>query len=235
MRYDVGNANVRLCCRSLWNTICQMNHVLCLLLSLSLNMPFLCKQPSVVPHILSASKCPPYNVMHDSSQYDNYYDPLYSPADHPLLFDSELSVCVWLLDGLRNHCVPCPSCSSSTPRLSTVKWQVSFSLEEFWIKISSCFIHVPLSYVESPYFSFCHLYCRLLELVDNAVNVFNPSSIASGLPLWLQREPDSALRFLSGLSFPLLVQLVHRLRINCVCGCYEGSCKWLHSGTCSHP
>ena len=50
------------------------------LLSLSLNMPFLCKRPSVVPRVLIASKCPPHNVVHDSSQYDNYYDPLYSPA-----------------------------------------------------------------------------------------------------------------------------------------------------------
>ena len=122
--------------------------------SLFFNMPFLCKQPSVVPRVLSTSKCPPHNVVHDLCQYDNYYDPLYSPADHSSLFDSESSVCAWVLDGLQNHRVACGSCSLSTPRISTVKWQVSVSFEEFRVEISSCFIHVPFSYVESPYFLF---------------------------------------------------------------------------------
>ena len=146
-------------------------------------MPFLCKQPSVVPRALSASKCPPHNIVHDLCQYEDYYNPLYSPADHSSLFDSELSICAWVLDSLQNHHVVCGSCSSSTPCISTIKWQVSFCFEEF--EISSCFIHIPFSYIESPYFSFCHLYRQLLELVDDAAHIFDLSLVVSRLPLWL--------------------------------------------------
>ena len=52
----------------------------------------------MVPRVLNASKCPPHNVVHDLCQYGEYYDPLYSPADHSSLFDSESSVCAWVLD-----------------------------------------------------------------------------------------------------------------------------------------
>ena len=63
-------------------------------------MPFLCKQPSRLPHVLCASQCPPDNVYHDIFEYPVYYDALYSPADHVSLFENEESVCNWLLDWL---------------------------------------------------------------------------------------------------------------------------------------
>ena len=71
-----------------------------------IKMPFLFKQPSVLPHILSTSQCPPH-VLHDVTEYPLYYDPLYSPADHTTLFESEQSVCQWLWHGLVVHQVGC--------------------------------------------------------------------------------------------------------------------------------
>ena len=60
-------------------------------------MVFLVKQPSELPRVLSASHCPPNNVLHDISEFPLYYDPLYYPTCFSSIFSSPIKVCEWLL------------------------------------------------------------------------------------------------------------------------------------------
>ena len=97
--------------------------------------------------MLCASECPDFDVIHDPSRYETFYDPLYSPGDHPALFDSESSACAWLLHGLQHHTVPCESCTSSTPTVCTSAWKVSYLSETFEINTLNSRVNVSVSYV----------------------------------------------------------------------------------------
>ena len=146
-------------------------------------MPFLFKQPSVLLHILSASQCPPHNVLHDQIEYPLSYDPLYSPADHPTLFDSEQLVYQWIQRGLVIHQVECSQCSQTTSFFSEMICRVCFCSDFFEIEFVQLHFCVPISYIESSTFSFCGLN--------------HSSSLVHHHPLWLQVTPEEFLTHLS--------------------------------------
>ena len=117
-------------------------------------MPFLFKQPSVLPHVLSTSQCPPHDVLHDQIEYPLFYDTLYSPVDHTTLFDSEQSVCQWLQHGLVIHRVECSQCSQTTSFFSEMICRACFSSNFFEIEFLQLHFHVPISYIKSSTFHF---------------------------------------------------------------------------------
>ena len=178
-------------------------------------MPFLLKQPSVVARMLCASECPDFDVIHDPSRYETFYDPLYSPGDHPALFDSESSACAWLLRGLQHHTVPCQSCTSSTPTVCTSAWKVSYSSETFEINTLNSRVNVSVSYVESRLFSFCRLYRRLLTVITDSEHVFDLSPVVCHAPVWLLRNAHEAYPFLSALSLTELLKCTQKLYLPC--------------------
>jgi hypothetical protein len=122
-------------------------------------MAFLCKQPCVLARVLNASDCPPDNVLHEIPDYPLYYDALYFPQDHPLLFQTEESVCRWLLTELQQHCVICPSCVRLQIASSSIKNHVQYNEGFFNIIFSGLQNVIPICDVESSCFSFCRL-CR---------------------------------------------------------------------------
>ena len=99
-----------------------------------IKMLFLFKPPSVLPCILSASQCPPHNVLHGVTEYPLYYDPLYSPVDHTMLFESEQSVCQWLWHGLVVHWVGCSRCFQAMSPFNEMICRVFFSSNFFEVE-----------------------------------------------------------------------------------------------------
>lgn len=171
-------------------------------------MPFLVKQPSVLSRVLCESQCPPHNVIHDISQYDIFYDPLYSPT----LFHSEQSVCDWLLHDVGNHSLSsCSTCSSSFDVVINVTYSFAF----FQIDFENHQFSIPVSYVESSLFSFCRLHKRLLKLVDGDNENVDAPFILQQLPVWLMRESSSFYLCLSSLSLPLLQDVIRLLGCRC--------------------
>ena len=127
-------------------------------------MPFLFKQPSVLPHVLSTSQCPPHDVLHDVTEYPLYYDPLNFPADHTMLFESEQSVCQWLWHDLVIHRVGCSQCFQATSPFNEMISRVCFSFNFFEVEFHQLHFRVPLSYIKSSNFSFCGLYSIVVSL-----------------------------------------------------------------------
>ena len=175
-------------------------------------MPFLHKQPSVQPHILCASQCPPHDIYHDISDFSAYYNDLHFPHDHLSLFDSEEAVCAWMLDSLRRHSFLCSSCSSLKVVSFDVLRMVSYESGNFHIIYNDRRLHVPLSYVESSSFSFCRLYHVLCDFVydDNDIAA-NAQHIFRKTPLWLTTPSSLVLTCLSVLSSSDLEAVTQRL------------------------
>ena len=161
-----------------------------------IKMPFLFKQPSVLPCILCASQCLPHDVLHDQIEYPSFYDPLYSPVDHTTLFDSEQSVCQWLQHGLVVHRVECSRCSQTTSFFSEMICRACFSSNFFEIEFLQLHFRVPISYIESSTFSFCGLYRHLLTFTD----INHSSLLVHYHPLWLQTMSEEFLTCLSVIS-----------------------------------
>ena len=127
-----------------------------LLMSSTTTVPFMVKQPSVLPRILCASHCPPHNVEHEIEQYLLYYDPLYFPNDYQSVFSVEQSVCDWLLKSLHTHALSCQTC----PKASLVFNEKTFICSRvsfFDCTLYGVHLHFSLAFVESPVFSFCRL------------------------------------------------------------------------------
>jgi hypothetical protein len=131
-------------------------------------MAFLSKQPCVLARVLNASDCPPHNVLHENFDYPLYYDPLYFPQDHSLLFQTEESVCAWLLSGLQQHSSICASCPSSDIASSTIKNNVQYNNGFSNIIFSGIRNIIPVCDVESSCFSFCRLGRQILTHIANS-------------------------------------------------------------------
>ena len=176
-------------------------------------MPFLFKQPSVLPHVLSTSQCPPHDVLHDQIEYPLFYDTLYLPADHTTLFDSEQSVCQWPQHGLVIHLVECSQNSQTTSFFSEMICRACFSSNFFEIESLQLHFCVPISYIESSTFSFCGLYCCLLTFTD----INHSSLLVHHHPLWLQTMSEEFLTCLSVVSLSHLNDVMCPLKLFPLC------------------
>ena len=164
-------------------------------------MPFLCKQPCLQPRVLSASQCPPHDVVHDVSQFPDFYDALYYPMDHPSLFVSEQNVCAWLSDGLRAHFSRCFFCSSSKFSSPEVIWNISYRCGDFCFQYKACQLHVTFSYIESSSFSFCRLFHSLFDFIHDDGNLAaKGKQVVEKKPTWLMRTSTSLLSSVCSLA-----------------------------------
>jgi hypothetical protein len=78
--------------------------------------------------------CQPHDVVHDWSDYPLYYDPLYFPQYHSLLFQTENSVYHWLLIGLLQHFVHCPLSSFPKEINNSIK-KIVFHAPNFHVQL----------------------------------------------------------------------------------------------------
>jgi hypothetical protein len=93
------------------------------------SMAFIHKQPCRTSWVLSLVDCPLHNELHS---VPCYYDALYFPECHPLVFEDEHTVCEWLHAELQNHLMICACISfSRVPSQSHVF--VHYSLGNFVI------------------------------------------------------------------------------------------------------
>ena len=154
-------------------------------------MPFLCKQPSMLPHVLCASQCPPNNVYHEIRCIMMLFIPLQI-------------MCHWLLDGLLDHFLACSSCSSLDDCVhDSTTWKVSYCSNYFAIDFYSTRLNVLLSYIKSCTFSFCCLHHRLFAFIDLSHTRTRPS-FKSQLPSWLVCELDVLImRLFNSISFSI--------------------------------
>ena len=113
-------------------------------------MGFLLKQPSVLLRILCASHCPPHSVLHNI--YPVFYNPLYYPLYYMSVFESEISVCLWILQELRNHSTSCQSCAPLPGFLDDFEDNVSFFY--FHVAFAGTHLLIPLQYVKFLFFFF---------------------------------------------------------------------------------
>ena len=188
-------------------------------------MSFLCKQPSIVPRVLCDSECPPFDEDHVIENYPVFYNPLYFPCYYQLLFSTGPNVCAWLLKGLQDHFVSsclCPKtkfCPDEFDESDDVCYNSAF----FDIKIQGVRFQVPLVFVESVSFSFCHLYRRILiqkfkisSLISNDVDLWTLDARKknSEIPIWFVRDREVFSELLSSLSLSELHEVDHSLHLS---------------------
>ena len=114
-------------------------------------MLFVLKHPSVVPHALCASKCPTHNVFHSATEYPQYYDPLYFPKCHVSLFESEVAICVWLLNNLQIYSIVCSSCPPLCPLCENFEDSVGLFRIFFLLSMLPVLIFKSLRLLLSPF------------------------------------------------------------------------------------
>ena len=141
---------------------CHSTSVMCFLFN---------KQPSELSRALCTSECPPHNVLHDMNDYPSYYDPVYFPTNYPSIFDSEDSVCEWLLMGLKKHSFVCCSCVFLQNGFEQCEDSVRYNASMFEIKFHCVQIQVSILYIESSMFSFCRLHHLLFHLISKLSGV----------------------------------------------------------------
>ena len=189
-------------------------------------MVFLVKQPSELPRVLSASHCPPNNVLHDISEFPLYYDPLYYPTCFSSIFSSPIKVCEWLLNGLQVHFDFCSSCIVLQAGLEPFVDDARYCASIFEIRFRCLRIHIPISYIESSSFSFCCLHALLVEKSNKFHTTFCNNDngdfkvfvdlVVSNVPLWIFRENEDCSNRLMSLSMSQLRPVVRSLEIsNC--------------------
>jgi hypothetical protein len=173
---------------------------------------------------LNASDCPPHNVLHENFDYPLYYDLLYFPQDHSLLFQTEESVCAWLLSGLQQHSSICASCPSSDIASSTIKNDVQYNNGFFNISFSGVRNIIPICDVESSCFSFCRLGRQILthtsqietsttqsSSIVEKVCLIDAKSVLHEIPCWLIRHDTAFSNCLFQLPVSKLGNVVHSL------------------------
>jgi hypothetical protein len=185
-------------------------------------MCFLFKQPSELPRVLCASQCPPHNVVHEMNDYPLYYDPAYFPESFQTIFDSEDSVCEWLLMGLKEHSLCGCSCVPLEHGFEEFEDNVRYVAPMFEIRFCSVQIQVPILYIESSLFSFCRLHHLLLQLksklscvyVRSGENAMYAEAVVFDAPPWLFQTDEEISMSLSALSVSQLHYVTQKLCIS---------------------
>ena len=183
---------------------------------------FLCKEPSVLSRVLCDSECPPHDVFHECSEFPTYYDALYFPQCHQLLFETVESVCQWLLSELHTHLVQCSSC----PQLECISVifqdNIHYVAPFFLINVNGIHCRVHISDIESSSFSFCRLHRHLLaarsmgpftseDLPSIESSLQDEEFVHAKVPSWINREEDIYFLCLSTLSGSELRTVVRSL------------------------
>ncbi|KAI5982274.1 hypothetical protein EDC04DRAFT_2844528 [Pisolithus marmoratus] len=70
-------------------------------------LPFIMKSPFHVAHVLQEHMC---QTPHSIDDYPDYYDPLYFPHLHLMLFDNSQNFCNWLASALNSQHLTCCCC-----------------------------------------------------------------------------------------------------------------------------
>ena len=163
----------------------------------TLTMAFLSKRPSVLPRALSASDCPPHNVL------------LEAIIHHFIMLFIILIIISYCLTAkkkfvnLEQHSTSCFTC----PRITSTAFicndnVVKFvpCVRSFAITLFGSRLHVSAHFFESSSFSFCRLYQRLLNTGDMPTAFDQFVINLHVLPSWLLREDDEYLTNLSSLT-----------------------------------
>jgi hypothetical protein len=157
----------------------------------------------VLSRILCASQCPPHNVYHEIEQFPSrlYYNPVYFPSYHVSLFETEETVCQWLLKGLQDHILVRCSCLQlpDSFQKSECDDKVCYKSSVFHVKFHGLCLLVPLAYVECSFFSFCRLLHRqLLSLTSKLQCIpadmdqwsIHAETAVAQVPIWVMRDEE---------------------------------------------
>jgi hypothetical protein len=176
-------------------------------------MTFVQKLPCQVARVLDSADYPPHDVPHTTCQYPLYYDALYYPHYHPLVFRDENTVYEWLLKGLENHTMTCVSCLHDHPHSASRTYGVEYMVpSRFSVATSSAEVIISVNSIESAAFTFCRLIRHLLSgsmPTDNWLE--SAQYVLCKQPSWLFRSEEHYLQALTELSVPVLVEASHAL------------------------
>ena len=108
-----------------------------------------------------------------------------------------------------------------------MRFVIGYCMPIFEIKFCCLVIHVPISYVESSSFSFCHLHGLLVERSNKLHTTFCNDDVShfklfvdivvNNVPLWIFRGSEDCSDHLMSLSMSQLQPIIRSLEISNCC------------------
>jgi hypothetical protein len=118
--------------------------------------PFICKSPCTCTCILDIADCPPYDVEHEIPSYPRFYDLLYYPIYHSVIYENPASFCHWLQTTLTDHMDYCFLCLSPGHAIS-----VQFATPDIVVHAGHHAVSLSLDDIESSTYSHCAVFQHL--------------------------------------------------------------------------
>ena len=138
-----------------------------------------------------------------------FFLPVYFPKYHPFLFESQNSMCHWLLSGLKKHLVESHSCLHRPFLPPTThmhpKNEVCYVAPTFHINLYGFQTQISIADVESCLFSFCRLHRSFFTPSSNKDEwLAAAQSVLIKVPSWMTCNENCYFTCLLRLSIPEL-------------------------------
>ena len=152
--------------------------------------------------------CPPIETPHLIDDYPLYYDPLYFPHLHPLVFENSLNFCNWLASALNNHWLLCHRC----PVFKNVC--VFYDGMIISIACNGCSVTMSFQALQNARYHHCTVLLKIAEHVPLSVSQYLPIR-TSDLPPWFLYSPELVKQ---QLMFMLMDNLLPSARASGISG-----------------
>lgn len=171
-------------------------------------MVFLIKEPCTRARVLDIASCPPHDVDHDTDAYPIFYDPLYYPQCHSIVFANASSFCLWLQSSLEDHGQSCTRCARIFHRIA-----VTFQSSQVVIEMDDCVVTFPQAHFEAASYSHCLVFqCLGSQARDPQLDITSCFAAAlNAVPVWLMHSSASYMANLDILSTPVLRATAQRI------------------------